>query len=85
MYIDEVCFLFFGKVLAGGFYLRIDSVQPHDAGNYSCLAEGENGCTAQRYARLLVDIETNEEGIPNFRVTVDVGLLTHVTGSYLLT
>ncbi|XP_061187597.1 uncharacterized protein LOC133195693 [Saccostrea echinata] len=48
-------------ILAGGFYLKIDAVRPEDTGNYCCLAEGETGCTAQRYAKIMVDTEYKHE------------------------
>lgn len=45
-------------ILASGFYLKIDSVKHNDVGNYSCLAEGEGGCSAQRSAMLTIVEET---------------------------
>ena len=33
-----------------------------DAGNYSCVAEGDGGCSVERYASLTVDQEKTIEG-----------------------
>lgn len=50
--------------MASGFYLKIDSVKHDDVGNYSCLAEGEGGCSAQQSAMLTIVEETkmDQEG-----------------------
>nr|XP_022302791.1 uncharacterized protein LOC111110541 [Crassostrea virginica] len=48
-------------VLAGGFYLKIESARAEDTGNFSCVAEGGGGCSVERYASLTVDQEKTIE------------------------